>query len=159
MGNNIKVTSYCAPEVSLENVLKGENGWKDHNNVAVVNLCWKEGDDVSQGLQGVVFKTLKFVSTIRQPMYIGDCPFDEQQFNLEFQLPKSASRNSKDHNRYLVPLNASIQFDTRGEMWNYHRMVVHTTKPIGETQTMICAVRASRNSSNIVIRLMTPVLM
>ena len=159
MGNNIKVTSYCAPKITIENVLKGDDGWHNHKNVSEVNLCWKENDFLSPGLKGVVFKTMQLTSTIRQSMHIANCPFDMQEFNINFQMPESASRDANDHNRYFVPLNGNVDFDTAADMWSYHRVVMHTTRPIGEKQDMFCIIRASRNSWIILVRLMSPVLM
>jgi len=99
MGNNIKVTSYCAPKITIKDVLEGDDGWENHKNVTEVNLCWKEEDDVSPGLQGVVFKTLEMTCKIRDDNPIERLPFDQQELTVEFEMPESASRDTKDHNR------------------------------------------------------------
>lgn len=154
MGNNIKVTSYCAPKITIKDVLEGDDGWENHKNVTEVNLCWKEEDDVSPGLQGVVFKTLEMTCKIRDDNPIERLPFDQQELTVEFEMPESASRDTKDHNRYFVPLNVAVEASHDHMTWNNHRAVAHITKPIGEKQHLVCVFRVTRQPWNYIINIM-----
>lgn len=147
MDRNIKVTSYCAPKVTIKDVLEGDDGWVNHQNVAEGNLCWKDGvSDDTPGLRGVVFKTMEQTCTIRDDNPVHAFPFDQQELTVEFEMPESASRDTKDYNRYFVPLNVGVeaQHDHDHMDWNAHRAVAHITKPAGEQQHLVCVFRVTR---------------
>jgi hypothetical protein len=140
--DGVEVTSYCAPCITILDVMSGDDGWYRHNGVAVVMLG-KSSNGV-QAPAGMVSKTLSFTSTIRDDNPIQKFPFDQQELTIELEMPSAAVRGTIDYGRYLIPINISVENRHKNMTWTYHRAVGHITKPRGCVSHMVAAFRICR---------------